>query len=194
VSTESGQAQSAFGEDAWVKTVAKKPIWIIYGEGDAFFPGDKMHAYVKALKDAGGSPHYVEYQGTGHSSATWSRGYKDPMMAEWLFSQSLVASNSDAGVTVAVLDAGVSSGDAGAGGSNSKLDAAAPGKGPAPDSSASPMADDTKSSPAETETGRPNSESTKSSGCSMGGADRPAVVLCVFAMLCLLPFRRRQNS
>jgi predicted peptidase len=40
---------------------------------------------VEALKEAGGSPKYTEYEGVGHDS--WTATYKNPEFYEWLFDQ-----------------------------------------------------------------------------------------------------------
>jgi lysophospholipase L1-like esterase len=42
---------------------------------------------VKALRAAGGKPHYSEYVGLGHDS--WSAAYSEPEFLPWLFSQKL---------------------------------------------------------------------------------------------------------
>jgi len=40
---------------------------------------------IAALKKAGGSPKYTEYEKVGHNS--WEKAYGDAKMYEWLFAQ-----------------------------------------------------------------------------------------------------------
>jgi hypothetical protein len=40
---------------------------------------------VAALKAAGASPKYTEYEGVGHNS--WAASYANPELYDWLFTQ-----------------------------------------------------------------------------------------------------------
>jgi lysophospholipase L1-like esterase len=42
---------------------------------------------IKALRQAGGSPHYFEYFGMGHNA--WTAAYSEPEFLSWLFAQRL---------------------------------------------------------------------------------------------------------
>ena len=60
-------------------------IWIFHGDKDKVVPTDYSRNMVEAIKKAGGSPKYTEYEGVGHNS--WSQTYASPETWEWLFQQ-----------------------------------------------------------------------------------------------------------
>ena len=60
-------------------------IWIFHGDMDKVVPTDYSRNMVEAIKKAGGSPKYTEYEGVGHNS--WSQTYASPETWEWLFQQ-----------------------------------------------------------------------------------------------------------
>lgn len=67
------------------KGIAHIAFWVFHGSGDPVVPVELSRSMVKALKDAGGSPKYTEYDGVGHNA--WSKAYNEPELADWLFSQ-----------------------------------------------------------------------------------------------------------
>jgi predicted peptidase len=48
-------------------------------------PPDLSRSMIDAIKAAGGSPTYTEYEGVGHDS--WTPAYRDPATIAWLFDQ-----------------------------------------------------------------------------------------------------------
>lgn len=60
-------------------------VWVFHGDNDKVVPTDYSRNMVEALKKAGGSPKYTEYQGVGHNS--WSRTYESSETWKWLFQQ-----------------------------------------------------------------------------------------------------------
>ena len=60
-------------------------IWIFHGDKDKTVPTDYSRAMVDAIKIAGGSPKYTEYEGVGHNS--WSKAYASLETWKWLFKQ-----------------------------------------------------------------------------------------------------------
>lgn len=73
------------GDVAGAKSLVKLPIWVFHGDSDGAVKTQRSRDMVAALKAAGGSPKYTEYEKTGHDS--WSPTYRDPKFMEWLFSQ-----------------------------------------------------------------------------------------------------------
>jgi predicted peptidase len=63
------------------------PVWVFHGDQDTAVKPQRSQDMVAALKDAGGSPKYTEYEGVGHDS--WSRTYSNPEVYQWLFDQQL---------------------------------------------------------------------------------------------------------
>ena len=61
------------------------PIWVFHGDQDNVVPPDYSRNMVAAIKKAGGSPKYTEYEGVRHNS--WSKAYSAPETWEWLFAQ-----------------------------------------------------------------------------------------------------------
>ena len=72
-------------DDARAKDFAQVPIWVFHGSKDGAVPVERSRSIVEALKKAGGSPKYTEYEGAGHG--IWKRAYAEPELAEWLFGQ-----------------------------------------------------------------------------------------------------------
>ncbi len=61
------------------------PIWVFHGDKDKTVPTDYSRTMVAAIKKAGGSPKYTEYEGVGHNSR--SKAYAAPETWNWLFKQ-----------------------------------------------------------------------------------------------------------
>ncbi len=61
-------------------------IWTAHGDADTVVPVERSRRMVQAVKDAGGSVHYVEYPKVGHNS--WTPAYTDPKgVLPWMFQQ-----------------------------------------------------------------------------------------------------------
>jgi predicted peptidase len=73
------------GDPSKASTIAHVPAWIFHGEKDHTVPTKGARELVKALKDAGASPIYVEYKGQEHG--IWDDAYKDEKALAWFFSQ-----------------------------------------------------------------------------------------------------------
>ncbi len=73
------------GDPAYAAQMKHVPIWAFHGDGDTTVKTHRSREMIEALKKAGGSPQYTEYEKTGHDS--WTKTYADPQMYEWLFGQ-----------------------------------------------------------------------------------------------------------
>jgi predicted peptidase len=60
-------------------------IWAFHGDKDKTVPTDYSRVMVEAIRNAGGSPKYTEYEGVRHNS--WSKAYASPETWNWLFMQ-----------------------------------------------------------------------------------------------------------
>lgn len=83
--SEGGSAGDPYGETA--DKVKSIPTWVFHGATDPVVPVSESRKMVEALKAAGGSVKYNEYQGVGHNS--WDRAYADPDLIPWILSQRL---------------------------------------------------------------------------------------------------------
>jgi predicted peptidase len=63
------------------------PVWCFHGGDDKVVSVEFSRVMMAALKNAGGSPKYTEYEGVGHDS--WTATYSNPEIFEWLFSKNL---------------------------------------------------------------------------------------------------------
>lgn len=72
-------------DDSRAKDFAQVPIWIFHGNKDGAVPVERSRSIVEALKKAGGTPKYTEYEGAGHG--IWKRAYAEPELGQWLFEQ-----------------------------------------------------------------------------------------------------------
>jgi predicted peptidase len=73
------------GDPAFAEKIKHVPIWAFHGDSDPTVKPKRSHEMIEALKKAGGSPKYTEYEKTSHDS--WTRTYADPQIYEWLFAQ-----------------------------------------------------------------------------------------------------------
>jgi predicted peptidase len=74
---------SVGARETHAKRVVNLPLWAFEGSNDS--PVARTRAMIEAIRKAGGSPHYTEYPGMGHS--IWDRVFKEPELVEWLFAQ-----------------------------------------------------------------------------------------------------------
>ena len=61
------------------------PAWLFHGADDPTVPVTESRRLVAALREAGASPRYSEYEGVAHNS--WDRAFAEPELARWLLAQ-----------------------------------------------------------------------------------------------------------
>lgn len=61
------------------------PAWLFHGADDPTVPVSESRQITAALRKAGASPRYSEYEGVGHNA--WDRAFADPELAQWLLAQ-----------------------------------------------------------------------------------------------------------
>ena len=72
------------GDPETVSRFSSIPVWAFHGGNDMVVKPERSRAMIEALKKAGASPKYTEYDGVGHDS--WSQTYADSEFHQWLFS------------------------------------------------------------------------------------------------------------
>jgi predicted peptidase len=75
-------------EDPYAATAARVkaiPAWLFHGADDPTVPVTESRRLVAALREAGASPRYSEYEGVAHNS--WDRAFADPELPRWLLAQ-----------------------------------------------------------------------------------------------------------
>lgn len=76
------------GDPAEANKLIDKPIWAFHAEDDAVIPVAHTRDMIEAIKHAGGSPIYTEYEGElGYNHASWVPAYENSEMIEWVFKQ-----------------------------------------------------------------------------------------------------------
>jgi predicted peptidase len=73
------------GDETTAPKLKGLPIWCFHGAADKAVPVERSRTMVEAVKAAGGTVQYTEYEGVGHDS--WSPAYRDPATLDWLFRQ-----------------------------------------------------------------------------------------------------------
>lgn len=73
------------GDAAFAEKIKDIPVWAFHGAEDGAVKPKRSRDMIAALKKAGGSPKYTEYEKVGHNS--WEKAYGDSKMYEWLFEQ-----------------------------------------------------------------------------------------------------------
>lgn len=74
--------------DPYAATAARVkdiPAWLFHGADDPTVPVTESRRIVAALKEAGASPRYSEYEGVAHNS--WDRAFAEPELPKWLLAQ-----------------------------------------------------------------------------------------------------------
>ena len=61
------------------------PVWAFHGEDDTSVPVRFSRDMVSAIKDAGGTPKYTEFDGAGHN--IWEQVKATPGLWDWMFAQ-----------------------------------------------------------------------------------------------------------
>lgn len=74
------------GDEATAVKLKGLPVWCFHGDADKAVPVERSRTMAEAVKAAGGTVKYTEYEGVGHDS--WTPAYRDPATLEWLFRQS----------------------------------------------------------------------------------------------------------
>ena len=64
------------GDPATADQFKDVPLWVAHGDADPAVPVERSREIVAALRDAGGSPIYIEYPGVNHFS--WTPTYGTP--------------------------------------------------------------------------------------------------------------------
>lgn len=75
-------------DDPYAHTAARVkgiPAWLFHGADDGTVPVTESRRLVEALRKAGASPRYSEYEGVAHNA--WDRAFGDPELAKWLLAQ-----------------------------------------------------------------------------------------------------------
>jgi predicted esterase len=65
------------------------PVWAFHGEKDEAVSVVRSREMIDAIRRAGGSPKYTEYEGMGH--VIWDRVFSEPELLTWVFAQNLGA-------------------------------------------------------------------------------------------------------
>ena len=73
------------GNPEHAKNMVDIPIWAFHGELDWNVPVKLSRDMVNGIRKAGGSPKYMEFEGTGHN--IWDSVDETPGKLEWLFAQ-----------------------------------------------------------------------------------------------------------
>ena len=73
------------GDPAHVEGFKSTPIWVFHGGADPVVIPPRSRDMVAALKAAGGTPIYTEYEGVGHDS--WTPTFNNRQTWDWLFAQ-----------------------------------------------------------------------------------------------------------
>lgn len=77
------------GDEAAAPRLKATPIWAFHGEKDEAVHAGRSRRMVAAVRRAGGSPRYTEYEGAGH--VIWERVFGDPGLLPWVFARGLKA-------------------------------------------------------------------------------------------------------
>jgi acetyl esterase/lipase len=74
------------GKPESVAVLKALPTWIVVGDDDRQETVQNARSMAQALRDAGSTPRQTEYRAVGHNS--WDRAYNDPILIDWMISQS----------------------------------------------------------------------------------------------------------
>jgi predicted peptidase len=85
-----GVAVCGGGDESKAYKIETTPVWAFHSEDDPLVKVARSRNMVKALRDAGGTVKYTEYQGLGHIS--WDKAFNEPELLPWLFSQQRLVS------------------------------------------------------------------------------------------------------
>ncbi|MBY0228580.1 MAG: redoxin domain-containing protein [Gemmataceae bacterium] len=74
------------GDERTAAKLKDIPCWCFHGEQDRMIPPSQSRSMVKAVQEAGGTPLYHEFPGTGHDDCA-DRAYALPDLWEWVLAQ-----------------------------------------------------------------------------------------------------------
>jgi predicted esterase len=83
---------SGVGDVKFASAMNAVPVWAFHGDRDVLVPVSGSRDVVSAMKAAGGTPRYTEYEGEGHN--IWQKVTETPELLDWLFSQQKNSSDS----------------------------------------------------------------------------------------------------
>ena len=73
------------GDPSRASVARALPIWAFHGARDPVVAVTESREMIAALRRAGSSVKYTEYEDVGHD--VWTRAYAEPDLADWLFTQ-----------------------------------------------------------------------------------------------------------
>lgn len=73
------------GDEATAKALKDLAIWAFHGSKDGVVKPMRSRNMIAAIRNAGGTPKYTEYEGVGHDS--WKPAYQSQELLQWLFAQ-----------------------------------------------------------------------------------------------------------
>lgn len=73
------------GDERQAEKLKEVPIWAFHGSADKAVPTVRSQQMIEAIKEAGGSPKYTEFEGVGHNS--WTPAYRKTECIPWMFQQ-----------------------------------------------------------------------------------------------------------
>ncbi len=73
------------GDKQLAPSIAHVPVWCFHGGADTVVQPVRSRDMVEALRAAGGTPRYTEYENVGHNS--WAPTYANAEVFRWLFEQ-----------------------------------------------------------------------------------------------------------
>jgi predicted peptidase len=73
------------GDESMAPRLIHTAIWAFHGERDQAVSVERSREMIAAIKKAGGTPMYTEYEGVGHNS--WDRAFIEPNLLSWVFAQ-----------------------------------------------------------------------------------------------------------
>ena len=73
------------GDPTQAMVIRELPIWAYHGDRDEAVPVRGSRLMIRALREAGGSPHYTEVARHGHD--VWTIAYRDVEVMRWLLAQ-----------------------------------------------------------------------------------------------------------
>ena len=73
------------GNESLAPRLTRTRIWAFHGAKDEAISVERSRQMIAAIKKAGGSPRYTEYQDLGHNS--WDRAFAQRGLLDWVFAQ-----------------------------------------------------------------------------------------------------------
>lgn len=72
-------------DEVTVPRIKDIAVWAFHGAKDTVVWPERSRSMIEALKKAGGTPRYTEYEKVGHDS--WNLAFREPELLPWLFAQ-----------------------------------------------------------------------------------------------------------